>query len=1019
MCAQYFVPEELKQQIIENEENAFGLVVHYLINAYGLSRSKAQQPANELINSIINAAKQANTDDEKSANIPNTQHQLFKINKEFLLSQLLQNEQFSILGESFISVFLDNLDQVIKEHKDISDIQTLTTIMYRKCIFNRAICNIEHLDVSLRDIVQQLMIEVSNLQVDESNYQEDLNFEEVSFAETILVNALTEQNNLSSKFASISHYPNSEGVLLFPSLYLMMNYIANYILDIRDRFDEIQENNSNENNIGLVDDFFVPPAVLPGFDDKKEDIKYANNMLFSSLFQELTLIANEQQHLSLFSKRKLIFGLTITGFFAQSLFKLNKLLAEESGTIPDQSIIDISTKHFRELFAFAKDLEASTKNKEIRLVCSRINALGNVLGYSINSIGEINFGENTTSKISSRELLNEFEKKGETNNYWKVILELIDKSTLGDVRLKGYITSVIHFLMIESTSTTEERKGLFTYINDIENLFSELISYKNLNRQYMIDNIDNFVNALKNSNRENLYYIIDNKCFALPTKSLIDFLEKSKEKDSNNKQSLEKMDLILLSLFLQKEDQIIPPNVVTITIDEYFDIIKDNFSSARLDNGLIFSYSNKLHFISTFEFMEFLLRLFNGEEFQELEVDLKYKSKFQLMEKPIIITIENIVNFLPSMSKRFKDFFEIKYFFMVGNVIELTHPDLLAKVSANDIREAIRNYSIYPGLGFIRISVVGKDHDAVYIPLNTLVLSYGMEALLSEFSLAGRIALEYGSQDRWVIKNILKDKLLINKIEVPSLLEIFKQQINIRKATYVENESLKRQLGKFAVYFREFIKGEKTIELQRDSFVIGVPEFPLDLLEAIKDEKNHYTFNIKSLAEVSSTVRLALENISGEKTVEELNGQIKKELEEIYTIRYFRKYEELCPTLTQLIDNDIRGFYSSNELIEKINRGYPELKAVQQILEQAQELSLDLSLEISSDGISFVTSYSLEDLINRFMNNTLIVPQAGSSWQLKGEMKIIFYKDITEKILKMLQEKVDDKLVYDIIVPLS
>ncbi|MHA1865830.1 MAG: hypothetical protein ACTSVB_03575, partial [Candidatus Heimdallarchaeaceae archaeon] len=416
------------------------------------------------------------------------------------------------------------------------------------------------------------------------------------------------------------------------------------------------------------------------------------------------------------------------------------------------------------------------------------------------------------------------------------------------------------------------------------------------------------------------------------------------------------------------------------------------------------------------EFLDFLIRTLNEERFQELDVEIKYKKLLQLVETPLIITIDNIVRFLPPLNK-YQDFFEIGYFFMVGNTIELTHPMTLSLITNNDLREIVRNYSIYPGYGFIRIAVVGKS-EATYIPLTNLILSYGMEALFSETTTAGRIAVEYGSSDKWV-PSLDKNKVVFNKIEIPSLLEILKQQLGLRKKAFVGSESLKRQLSKFSLYFREFLLDDSLHNNDtEEEFYIALPELPFDILKIKLLENEEVDIIQDSLVHLSSTINLALKNKEPNKSLDTISKEIREQLENLYTVSYFREYNELTEPFRQLIDANIIGQFTIQELEGQLI-SFPELKYTLSLLQKVQNLTPNtISLNISELGILFSSNFSMEDAIKRMKENILIVNQELNTWQLSSEMKLRFYRDINQKLKELLKEKVGDNNLYDILVPL-
>ncbi|MHA1304532.1 MAG: hypothetical protein ACTSPI_12615, partial [Candidatus Heimdallarchaeaceae archaeon] len=658
--------------------------------------------------------------------------------------------------------------------------------------------------------------------------------------------------------------------------------------------------------------------------------------------------------------------------------------------------------------SFARELESGTKEKEIRGLCAKINLVADVLGYNKISEGEISFGERKIGEKTPRELIVELEQKGQEEHVWNILLDLIDVTAMNDTRLKGFLTTIVYSLIDQVKSAKETFN-----IHDVNHFIKELIAYKNLNRYCSLNNIGQILDYFERDEMQDLTITVDGKTFILEKESLISYVAKN-EKENSSFVDIEFLEYIFLSMFFEPKCDI--HQAVKVTAPEFFTIVKDYMMEKEFVNSLVFEYQGQHHFVTSYEFLDFLLRVLNGEKFQELEVELRFKSQLQLIEKPIIITIDNVVRYLPPLAERFQDFFEIGYFFMVGNTIEFTHPNVLSKIDNRDLREAVRNYTIYPGLGFVRISVVGKD-EAFYIPLNALVLSYGLEALLSETTIAGRIAVEYSSSDKWA-PPISREKMTVNKIQIPKLLEIFKQQLGIRKTAYVENESLKRQIGKFATYFREFIAGKNVLKIEdQDSFYIGVPEFPLKLIKADKNNGEKYILQEESLSKLTSIVNLAFHNRAIGSTVETLEETISEELQQIYTISQFRSYDNLTSPFTQLIDDNIVGHFSLNDLIFTLQE-YPQLEHALSILEETKNLTPDLTLDISELGINFITRYTLSDLMKRIQENVVIVPQKGCSWQLSHDAKLIFYNDLFKDIRNMLSEKIGEKKLYEILVPI-
>ncbi|UJG40879.1 MAG: hypothetical protein K9W45_00125 [Candidatus Heimdallarchaeum aukensis] len=988
----YYITDELKENIIENGDDAFGLVVTYLIRTYGLSRSKAQEPAREIIKQVLTSKGEKKVEKEE---IAEKDKKLKKFNTNEILSHLVTIPRFSFYGEEFLLTFLSILDKNIEEFEDW---QNLAAVMYRKCLFNPTLRSIEEDGSKLRELINSIMSEIESFLKSSSHIGLTVETENIDSRTLSILKMLNSLVPETEVLLSIINSKKEEP--FFPTLSLFMGSFSSLMKENFDRFKQIKE----ENESSQIFDNFMVPAIFP-LSPEKQDKKneFINIRLLNSYSRELMRILNENPEESLFSKRKRAFGISVMAYFAHILYKINKQHSLDTEQLENKTILELSQDKFLNLFSFASDLETGNWTKDIRNIGFKIKKVSEFLRYSYNPKSSIQhtFGEKKSKELTPHEILSEMEKRSSNSPELKILLDIIEQAAMKDTRMKAFFISIIKNLTKHSANNTDID---YAFFDDEVQFFKEMLAYIELNRKVMLKNFSETIKFLSQENDKFSFSVSDLK-YSISYKALEDFITENENIEFINK--------FLISLNLNEQDKI--QKEEDISIDKFFSII-DEIEESKVDNGILFTYQDNKYFITSCEFLDFLIRTLNEERFQELDVEIKYKKLLQLVETPLIITIDNIIRFLPPLNK-YQDFFEIGYFFMVGNTIELTHPMTLSIVLNNDLREIVRNYSIYPGYGFIRIAVVGKS-EATYIPLTNLILSYGMEALFSETTTAGRIAVEYGSSDKWV-PSLDKNKVVFNKIEIPSLLEILKQQLGLRKKAFVGSESLKRQLSKFSLYFREFLLDNSIHENENEEeFYIALPELPFDILKVKLPENNKFEITQESLIHLSPTINLALKNKEPNKSLEIIKEEIREQLENLYTVSYFREYNELTEPFKQLVDANIIGQFTIQELEGQLI-SFPELKYTLSLLQKVQELTPNtINLNISEMGILFSSVFSIEDVIKRMQENILIVNQEFNTWQLSSEMKLRFYKDINQKLKKLLKEKIGDNNLYDILVPI-
>ncbi|UJG43653.1 MAG: hypothetical protein K9W46_00375 [Candidatus Heimdallarchaeum endolithica] len=988
----YFITDELKENIIENGDDAFGLVVTYLIRTYGLSRNKAQEPAREIIKQVLSSKGGKKEEKEETSE---KDKRLKKFNTNEIFSHLFNIPKFSFYGEEFLNTFLSVLEKNIEEFEDW---QNLAAVMYRKCLFNPTLRSIEDDGTKLRELINSMMNEIESFLKSSLHIGVSVDTREIDSRTLIILKMLNSFVSETEVLLSIINSKKEEP--FFPTLSLFMGSFSSQIKDNYDRFRKIKEENES---LQILDNFMVP-SIFPLSQAKQEkNNEFFNIRLLNSFSNELIRILNENPEESLFSKRKRAFGITVMAYFAHVLYKANKQHSIDTEQLENKTILELSQDKFLNLFSFASDLETGNWIKEIRNIGFKVKKVSEILRYSYNPRSSIQhtFGEKKSKELTSHEILSEMEKRSSNSPELKILLDIVEQASMKDTRMKAFFISIIKNLTKHSVNNIDID---YAFFEDELQFFKEMIAYIELNRKIMAKNFSKIRDSVDQEN-EKFSFSVSNVKYSINYKILEEFAEKNKDIDFINK--------FVIAVSLKKQEKTLKEE--EISIDKFLSVI-DEIENNNLENGILFSYKNKKYFINNCEFLDFLIRTLNEERFQELDVEIKYKKLLQLVETPLIITIDNIVRFLPPLNK-YQDFFEIGYFFMVGNTIELTHPMTLSLITNNDLREIVRNYSIYPGYGFIRIAVVGKS-EATYIPLTNLILSYGMEALFSETTTAGRIAVEYGSSDKWV-PSLDKNKVVFNKIEIPSLLEILKQQLGLRKKAFVGSESLKRQLSKFSLYFREFLLDDSLHNNDtEEEFYIALPELPFDILKIKLLENEEVDVIQDSLVHLSSTINLALKNKEPNKSLDTITKEIREQLENLYTVSYFREYNELTEPFRQLIDANIIGQFTIQELKGQLI-SFPELKYTLSLLQKVQNLTPNtINLNISELGILFSSIFSMEDAIKRMKENILIVNQELNTWQLSSEMKLHFYRDINQKLKELLKEKVGDNNLYDILVPL-
>ncbi len=1014
MVERYPIPDDLRQYIKKYEEDAYGKVVRYLTSSFGLTRGKAQEPANQIINQVL-TEDQPSSSESSAKSDSNTDTHVY-LSKEHIISHLLETERFANFDYDFFDIFVDIYTKANQEQPGLGK-EEITAIIYRKCLFNHTLRDLVPEDENLRSLIPKIVAEIQHLfTLSQKTHQEiDLKPRNISFLERYILTNVGKIYPDNSFFFNILLHQIQTNEPFFPSLLLAMDSVLNHILTGDDRFDTLQQD-IRQSGFGKAKNFFQAPAIFPI--QQKASEKKANRGLLVSLESTIkSLLGEPNRSHSVLFKKKFLLGSIITALIAQ---KINLFLKEQNyeikGTLDNQ--IHRATAHsFLDLLDLSEDLK---KHSLLEPFGDTLSTFIHLFNYKSVS-GKHIFGERSTTDLSEREISMELERLSSNNSYWQKLLVLLKRVSDRDSRFYSFLCTLLYGIIPDMYSKPPNTLEFYN-LENIDHFIEELIAYKNLNRY---DGLG-FITLQDTINQLDVSHILyfspsQNTLFKLNKQQIFKYIE---EQQHTSKTRLETIIGDLFLYVFDKQDeyvQIDTEKTETIPLDAFYRIISEDIKTQHPTICNIFLFNNQFHYISTLEFFDFLIRFISGETFIERELEVKYNDIEDIIQKPLIITLENMLGYLPVFKDRFQDFFTISAFFMVGETIELTHPEILSKFGGSCFADIIRNYSFYPGMGFLRISVIGKDDEASYLPLNLLMMSYGFEQLFSQKTTEGRMVVEFGQADKWSLP-INVDEAVINKIQVPSLIEIIKQYSTRRSKRHVQSDIHALELGKFSQYFREFITGNNVLDINNDSSIIGLmPEYPLYLLKAFKSNCS-YSFDKINLTEFSEIIKHAFITTSPSTNHKTEFKLLKSELEQFYTVKTEVEWDNLSSPLKKICESNIEGKHTTSKLLHFLDSLNAHSKYDETIyhLQKLNNVTKDIEIQVESNKLIFYTKMTLDDVQKRLLESQISIgEEVSGNWQLSYDMKLIFYKEISDKIKDMLMQKIGDQYVYEIIIPIN
>lgn len=1001
MYLKYPLPAHIREAILEYGEDAYGIVVKYLVETFGLSRNKAQEPAQKIIEKVL-SEKEAKRVEEK---VEKKKEQPQLLSKEIILGYLASNESYAKYSHDLLDLFADIYIEHKQNLKEGCDSDTLALMIYRQCLFDPNIRNIIPDSAELRAFINSIVKDLETAERYESTLPDEhvklkrinLPLEKELFVKSLFTGAVDDEIN-----SMVLHevLPNTAA---FQEMLLAIDYVATTILDLKKKQEKIKEYLKNLNS-EITLSLLAPP--LFSFDQTVES-PYKNETLLKRFKQGTEALMNQAATKKVWFVRKNLFGRAVSVILVHELYKLMQDLSQKLSVRTTDKIKDIVTYNFLDIYTFAEELISGSFPKPLRELGEKIVMIGKLLRIEITN-GEPKFGEKRIGTLSDREIILEIERVAQFNNNWKFLINLIRSVSPEDLRTQDFLLSLLYGLIPDNFSYNAETRKYYR-LTDITEFIKELLAYKNINRYYLQAE-NNLTEIFEQYREKNFRIMINNELFCISGEELYKQIVKETGEFAQGIETIDMALYILTTSEVQHEESV----GKEINFDELRKILS---LQLQRDQGLykqgLFYSDEKIHYISVYEFLEFLLRVILNERFREEEVELIFKNIEDMLQLPLLITIENIIPAIPFLNNNFGQFFDISMLFLVGEYIEFTHPYILNLLNTKELIDVIRNYTIYPGLGFIKVSVIGKD-EHVFIPLNILAINYGMEALISTTStVIGRMALEYGSADEWMPK-IDMGKIRIKKFQLPSIIDLLKTELGITKTTSVETESYRLELRQLIQDLHDFIQNKNVIQLPENHYLCGIGDFPLHVID-IENVDSSFNLKTKTLAEYTDIVKLVVEGRHIENFPKTLEETISK------YHQFIQNYpkDKVSPRLAKLFELGIEETLPAKELLRKI----PETEYYEDIrseIEKLCEITQDISIGINSHSITFYVTYSIQDLINRLWSNIIVADSGNeSAWELSKDMKLIFYKEISTKIRSILCKEVAGKKLYELLFPVK
>ncbi|MHA1778399.1 MAG: hypothetical protein ACTSYN_02395, partial [Candidatus Heimdallarchaeaceae archaeon] len=317
----YPLPEHIKSAILQYGEDAYGTVVKYLVETFGLSRSNAQKPAREIIQKVLKEQQKGKLTQETEISEAKKAHDI--LSKEKLLEHLYENKSYSAYDSSFLDGFIDiYIEQ--KQNLDAQcDIDTLSLMIYRQCLFNPTIRNQIPDSTELRNIIDRLVKDLETA----TTYEHEVATSDVTLkrfeippSEIILARKLV-LSDLSEELFSVALCEILAKAPFFPPFLLVLDYVRTLLLDLEDRNSKTQKyirDRSSEYSFS-----FIPPSIFT-FDTKSES-PYKNEILLKRFQQNLTvLLLSNSNDFSVWKLRKNVFGRMLGVALAQELHRITQ-----------------------------------------------------------------------------------------------------------------------------------------------------------------------------------------------------------------------------------------------------------------------------------------------------------------------------------------------------------------------------------------------------------------------------------------------------------------------------------------------------------------------------------------------------------------------------------------------------------------------------------------------------------------------------------------------------------------------